>query len=141
MIAGIDGGQTQKLAENLDRTLLAISPDGKSLLVRQWGQTPTSPSKLSVVSAENGEMQYSFDAPPGMGVYSWSPDGHALDYVLLRGGVGNLWEQPLPSGAPKQITNYRSDLTRDFDWSKDGKQMVLVRGYLNGNVMLISNFH
>jgi hypothetical protein len=33
------------------------------------------------------------------------------------------------------------ELIRDFDWSHDGKQVVVARGHLNSNVVLISNFH
>jgi hypothetical protein len=137
----IDGGPPSKLAENLDRQQLPISPDSRMVAVRQWGKTPTSPSVLSVVSAESGKALHSFEAPAGMQVFGWSGDGHALNYVLTRGGVGNIWEQPLTGGPAKQITHFKGELIRDFNWSHDGKQLVVARGHLNSNVVLISNFH
>ncbi len=137
----IDGGPPSKLADNLDRQFLPISPDSQMVAVRQWGKTPTSPSVLSVVSAESGKILYAFEAPAGMQVFGWSRDGHALHYVLTRGGVGNIWEQPLDGGPAKQITHFKGELIRDFDWSRDGKQLVVARGHLNSNVVLISNFH
>ena len=137
----IDGGTPNKLAENLDRPRVPISPDSQMVAVRQWGKTPTSPSVLSVVSAESGKMLHSFDAPAGMQVFGWSGDGRALNYVLTRGGVGNIWEQSLTGGPARQITHFKSELIRDFDWSHDGKQLVVARGHLNSNVVLISNFH
>jgi Tol biopolymer transport system component len=136
----IDGGSPIKLAENLDRPRLPISPDSQMVAVRQWGKTPTSPSTLSVVSAESGKMLHTFEAPAGMQVFGWSGDGRALNYVLTRGGVGNIWEQPLTGGPAKQITHFKSDLIREFDWSHDGKQLAVARGHLNSNVVLISNF-
>jgi eukaryotic-like serine/threonine-protein kinase len=137
----IDGGPPTKLAENLDRPRLPISPDSRMVAVRQWGKTPTSPSVFSVVSADSGKILYIFESPPGIQVFGWSGDGRALDYTLTRGGAGNLWEQSLTGGPPRQITHFKSELIRDFDWSRDGKQLAVARGHLNSNVVLISNFH
>jgi len=137
----IDGGPPSKLAENLDRPRLPISPDSRMVAVRQWGKTPTSPSVLAAVSATTGQILHAFEAPAGMQVFGWSGDGRALHYVLTRGGVGNIWEQPLTGGPAKQITHFKNELVREFDWSHDGKQLAVARGHLNSNVVLISNFH
>jgi Tol biopolymer transport system component len=136
----IDGGSPSKLAENLDRPRVPISPDSRMIAVRQWGKTPASPSVLTVVSAESGKVLYTFESPPGIQVFGWSGDGRALNYALTRGGVGNLWEQSLTGGPPRQITHFKSELIRDFDWSHGGKQLAVARGHLNSNVVLISNF-
>jgi Tol biopolymer transport system component/predicted Ser/Thr protein kinase len=136
----IDGGSPNKLAENLDRPRVPISPDSRMIAVRQWGKTPASPSVLTVVSAESGKVLYTFESPPGIQVFGWSGDGRALNYALTRGGVGNLWEQSLTGGPPRQITHFKSELIRDFDWSHGGKQLAVARGHLNSNVVLISNF-
>jgi Tol biopolymer transport system component len=137
----IDGGSPSKLAENLDRPRLPISPDSKMVAIRQWGKKPASPSVLLAVSADTGKVLHSFEAPAGMQVFGWSGDGRALDYVLTRGGVGNIWEQSLTGGPAKQITHFKGELVRDFGWSHDGKQLAVARGHLNSNVVLISNFH
>ena len=60
---------------------------------------------------------------------------------MTRGGLGNIWEQSLTGGPARQITHFRGELIRDFDWSHDGKQLVVARGHLNRNIVLISNFH
>jgi Tol biopolymer transport system component/predicted Ser/Thr protein kinase len=137
----IDGSPPSKLAENLDRGRAPISPDSRTLAVRQWGKTPASPSILSAVSAESGKVLHTFESPAGVQVFGWSGDGRAINYALTRGGVGNIWEQSLTGGPAKQITHFKGELIRDFDWSHDGKQLVVARGHLNSNVVLISNFH
>jgi Tol biopolymer transport system component len=111
------------------------------LVVHEWGKKPASPSVLSVVSAESGAILHTFEAPAGIQIFGWSRDGRALDYALTRGGAGNIWEQSLTGGPPKQITHFKSELIRDFEWSHDGKQLAVARGHLNSNVVLISNFH
>jgi Tol biopolymer transport system component len=59
---------------------------------------------------------------------------------LLRNGASNIWEQPLSGGAPHQITNFASDRIPSFAWSRDGKQLLLIRGNQTSDVILISNF-
>jgi Tol biopolymer transport system component len=70
----------------------------------------------------------------------WPPDSKTIDYLLTRGGVTNLWRQPLTGGEPKQITNFTSGLIFSFCWSRDGKQLALARGSLSSDIVLISNF-
>jgi eukaryotic-like serine/threonine-protein kinase len=137
----IEGGSPTKLVDDVDRPRLSIAPDGKMVAVHLWGKTPTSPSVLAAIPAEGGEPAHHFDAPPGMFGLRWSPDGKAFQYVLTRGGVSNLWEQPLAGGAPKQLTNFKAEQIVDFEWSLNGKQLALSRGHLSSNVVLISNFH
>jgi hypothetical protein len=117
-----------------------ISPDGRMIAVHLWGKTASSPSVLAAIPAEGGQPLYHFDAPPGMLFLSWSPDSKAFQYILVRQGVGNLWEQPLTGGAPRQLTHFKSAEILDYAWSPDGKQVVFARGNLNSNVVLISSF-
>lgn len=70
----------------------------------------------------------------------WTADGRALTYIVTREGVSNLWNQPLAGGPPKQLTNFQSETIFSFGWSRDGKQLALVRGVANNDVVLISNF-
>ena len=58
-------------------------------------------------------------------------------YVDARGGISNLWSQPINGGPAKQFTQFKSDRIFAFDLSWDGKQMVLTRGNVSDNVVLI----
>jgi Tol biopolymer transport system component len=70
----------------------------------------------------------------------WKPDGKAIHFVLTRGGVSNLWEQPLSGGAPKQVTQFRTGNIFGYSWSRDGKNIAVAWGERNSNVVLISKF-
>ena len=72
--------------------------------------------------------------------HAMGPAGEAIDYVLTRKGVSNIWRQNLAGGTPKQITNFESGRIFDFDWSRDGKQLALTRGSESSDVILITNF-
>jgi Tol biopolymer transport system component len=118
-----------------------ISPDGKLLAVAKLG-----PPKmyLDILPLAGGPSIRRFDLPVlGMsGIpISWTPDSKGLIYADSRDGVGNLWLQLLSGGQPKQITDFSSDRIYSFDWSPDGKQLVVARGTSSSDIVLISNFH
>jgi len=69
----------------------------------------------------------------------WSPDEQSLQYLLTRNGATNMWEQPVGGGEPKQFTKFTSGRIFDFDWSADGKQLLLARGETNSDVVLLSH--
>jgi Tol biopolymer transport system component len=86
-------------------------------------------------------LSKSFDPPASIWdvALSWSPDGRALVYVLTKGDVSNLWQQPLDGGAPKQITNFNSGRIWNFAYSRDGRQLALARGEMTHDAVLISD--
>jgi serine/threonine protein kinase len=60
--------------------------------------------------------------------------------LLTKNGVSNIWQQPLTGGPPKQITNFKSELIFDFQWSPDGSQLALTRGSLTSDVITMGSF-
>jgi len=70
----------------------------------------------------------------------WEPRGDAIDYILTRNGVSNIWQQGLTGGPPKQVTHFESGEIFDFEWSRDGKQLALTRGSESSDVILIRDF-
>ncbi len=137
----IDGGTpTQLKIQNRNSPRAQVSPDGKLLAYTAWGATASSPSVLTVVPFDGGEPLYRFDLPAAAGGFRWAPEGKGLDYMLTRGGVSNIWRQPLAGGPPKQITDFKTGLIFGFDWSYDGKQLALARGTTSRDVVLISGF-
>jgi len=124
-----------------------ISGDGKRVayLVVPGGPAESSPSgskpnQLEVLPWDGGAPQYQFDWPGIAGDPRWAPGGDAIEYVITKNGVSNVWEQKLAGGPPKQITDFASGLIFDFAWSRDGKQMALTRGSASTDVIMISNF-
>jgi len=117
-----------------------ISPDGKLIVYLALPSAISKPNQMKVIPFGGGTPIYQFDWPAAAGDPHWAPDGKAVEYVLTREGISNIWEQKLTGGPPKQITNFMSGLIFAFDWSRDGKQLALARGSQSSNVILISNF-
>jgi Tol biopolymer transport system component len=64
-------------------------------------------------------------------------DGKSVVYPVRENGVDNLWLQPLDGSKGRQITDFTSEHIYDFRWSFDGKQLAMVRGHTDADVVLI----
>ncbi len=118
---------------------LAISPDGKLLAYAYDEALPATRTKLAVVPVSGGAPLQTLKVPSDVSDLRWSPDGQRLQYLLTRNGATNIWEQPVGGGEPKQFTKFTSGRIFDFDWSADGKQLLLTRGDTSSDVVLIRN--
>ncbi len=68
----------------------------------------------------------------------FSADGKAVIYAVHDGGVDNLWLQNLDGSPGRKITDFKSERIGDqFRWSRDGKQLALIRGHVDSDVVLI----
>jgi serine/threonine protein kinase len=141
----IDGGAPQQLTDKYSAAA-SFSPDGKSLACIYRDEQPTSPLKLAIFPPEGKQPTRIFDAPILADEVSlvppprWTTDGRALTYVVTSAGVSNIWLQPIDGGAPRQLTMFKADRIFSFEWSRDGKQLVVARGIVASDVVLISNF-
>jgi len=61
-----------------------------------------------------------------------------LTFVDHRGGIDNLWAQPIDGGPAKQLTGFTDSSIFAFDWSREGN-LVASRGVLTSDVVLISD--
>jgi len=94
-----------------------------------------------VIPAAGGPPVHVFGRSGGAEGLRWSPDQKGLQYHLTRKGASNVWQQPLSGGDPYPITDFTSELIYNFAWTRDGKQLLVVRGNNVSDVVLISNFH
>jgi hypothetical protein len=60
---------------------------------------------------------------------------------VTQNGAGNVWEQPLAGGIPKQLTHFTTSQIFDFNWSFDQTRLLLTRGNVNSDAVLLSNPH
>ena len=115
-----------------------ISPDGRFLAVAFVEETGARRARFAMIPASGGEPVKVFDyAVPSASAVSWTPDGTGLSYTAASGGVAQIWTQPAAGGAPRQITQFRSDNTFMFAWSGDGEKIALARGTTNSDAVLI----
>jgi serine/threonine protein kinase len=134
------GEQIQLLSDSAFQP--SVSPDGKLLAVTKRRTDPPG-NYLDILPLAGGPSIRQFDIPvlsmTGTQL-SWTPDSKGVIFLDSRDGVGNLWLQPLAGGKPRQITDFSSDRIYSFDWSTDGKQLVVARGNSSSDIVMISNF-
>jgi eukaryotic-like serine/threonine-protein kinase len=117
-----------------------ISPDGQWIACGHQDQGPVPTPKLAVIPATGGAPVNVFIQPIGASKLRWSPDQKSIQYLLTRHGATNVWEQPLAGGPPRPVTDFTSGHIFDFAWSRDGKQLLLAKGEVTSDVLLVSNF-
>ena len=55
-------------------------------------------------------------------------------------GVANVWSHPIDGGPDKQLTNFKNDQMFNFKWSPGGKSLVMARGSVMADIVLIHDF-
>jgi Tol biopolymer transport system component len=136
---GINGGPTKELVRTHAPAWVAISPDGEWIAYGYQEWEPVPQEKVGVVPAEGGPAKQTFSVPAGAKGLHWSPDGKGVQYLLTRKGATNVWEQELAGGEPRQVTTFTSGQIFDFSWSRDGKTLLLAKGEITRDAVLISN--
>ncbi len=71
-------------------------------------------------------------------LWRWTPDSHALAYIDPRSNY-NISSLPIDGDPPKQLTNFDTDHIFRFAWSRDGKQLAMMRGNVTNDVVFVNN--
>lgn len=142
----IEGGKPERLT-TLSSYNPAISPDGKMLAYSVWNET-VEPERFEheIISLETGRRIRTFELPStafrfsGNMLLRWTPDGSGLTFIDHQNGASNISFLPLDGAQkPVQLTNFNDSEIFWFDWSRDGRQIVMTRGVLLNDVVLIRN--
>ena len=136
----VEGGEPVRLTEDF-AALPAVSPDGK-LIACYTLNDATGQLKMSLIPGEGGRPVKVFETSPFISTSTlrWAADGQSLTYVETRDGVSNLWSQPVAGGAPRKLTDFKSDNIFRFAWSRSGRDLACERGLYVNDVVLISDF-
>jgi serine/threonine protein kinase len=132
----VEGGESSKISD-IFAAIPDVSPDGKLIACYYWSEQIGQAVQAAIIPFEGGRPLKVFNIPPTL--LRWTPDGRALAYSDEKGGVSNIWVQPLDASPARQLTHFKTDLILSYAWSRDGKQLACSRGVVNNDVVLISN--
>lgn len=119
---------------------LGFTPDGKVMLA--WVFLPQG-EQFVLLSTETWEITKSVPlpraalraaenfAPPRL-----TPDGASVSYVDVRGGVGNIWAQPINGSDARQLTHFEDQQIFSFAWLRQG-EIIVARGTQRSDAVLI----
>ena len=131
-----DGGDRESL-EIPNAWPIAVSSDNRFLLTRDNQQGADGPMVVWDIETRRAVAQVALPADVRA---SWGRRPDVITYVLTRDGVGNLWEQPIQGGPPRQLTKFTSGLIFTFAYSPDTRRLFIARGQRTGDVVLLRNF-
>jgi serine/threonine protein kinase len=120
---------------------MGISPDGKTLaylieVLNPDGQTGTAKVALLDLATLTSPRLLNADPRISSGV-QFTPDGKAVAYNIRERGVDNIWIQPLDGSPGRQTTRFESEQILSFHWSPDGKNLGILRGHTDSDVVLL----
>jgi len=136
----IDGGSPVEVTDRSSQIPI-ISPDGKSIAYFHTDEQTNNQPKLSIIPFEGGGPVKTIDLPRTVQplMFAWTPDGRAIAYLNNASGILNVWSQPLDGGAPKQLTNYKSEFVTSFAIARDGT-IAAYRWSATRDIVLIKDF-
>jgi len=141
----LEGGPSQQLSDLPVFSRISISPDGKlaAFVSQRMGSAHEGLALVPLDSREAPRL-VDFERPRAeflmsadLGPILFSSDGKGVIYPVRNGDSDNLWLQHLDGSPGKQLTDFKSELIRDFDYSSDGKRLALLRGHRESDVVLI----
>jgi serine/threonine protein kinase len=134
----IDGGTPQAVSNlAISDSQFDVSADGKWAAFATIEHALGHKDMLVLVDTETGQAKKLDFERLRLGLIRFSHDGKAVVYPTRDNGVDNLWLQPLDGSKGKLVTDFTSERIYDFHWSFDGKQLALVRGHTDSDVVLI----
>jgi serine/threonine protein kinase len=136
----IEGGTPAQLT-NRPAQLPSVSPDGKFISYFYFDEQVNNQPKLAIISPEGGEPVRTIELPQSVQplAFGWLPDGRSVAYLDNTSGILNVWSKPLDGGAPKQLTNFKSEFVNSFAISRDGK-IAAYRVSATRDIVLIKSF-
>jgi TolB protein len=137
----IDGGEASEVT---DRQCVSpsISPDGKSIACFSPDAKASLRWQVAIVPFDGGPATKLIDMPQTVDINAgpkWTHDGRSIVYIDSR-TASNVYSQLIEGGPPKALTNYKADYIDSFNWTRDGKQLIIGRGPLVDDVVLIKDF-
>lgn len=140
MKVSIDGGPAELVYSHETQSVFQprVSPDGSRIAYITY-DVNTFEKKLQIATLVGGgfgkierDLEYNL-----VERFQWSPDGKALTLLTNRGGVPNLWRQPVDGSQPTPITDFKSGRIFNFVWAADGRSLLIARGNTNNDLIMI----
>jgi len=139
----IEGGEPVQLTDYFSHAP-RYSPDGSTFACFIMNEQTQKWNRIAIVPADGGQPIKGFDLPAGtntgLGGPVWTPDGLGITILVARGEQVNLWLQPRDGGKIKQLTNFDVPGVARRNYSRDGKQIAIVRAEAISNAVMITGF-
>ncbi len=131
----IDGGDAKQLVNQFVAAPGAdVSQDGKSILfpTRDEGRKLAMVVTCRLADCRPREVLSGIASTR----FRWTPSGRAIAFIESDART-NIWTVPISGGTPVQLTHFDDRVIVDFDWSPDGKQLVVARSLETNDIVVL----
>jgi Tol biopolymer transport system component len=133
------GAITEQHLYSANTNLFAFSPDGRQVAYAFYDEAGRG-YKVRVRPVETDEPSIVFNISP-VNFLLWTADGKGLLYREVepsRASSSMVWRQPISGGEPKQFLDVKPDQIFNLSLSADGKQILVVRGKLLTDAVMLT---
>ncbi len=119
---------------------MGLSPDGKTLayLIKYLSQQEEGTIKIALLDLTTLKNPRLLDANDHISAGPiFTHDGKSGAYPVRENGVVNVWIQPIDGSPGHSITKFASEQILSFHWSPDGKNLGILRGHTDSDVVLL----
>jgi serine/threonine protein kinase len=128
-----DGGSTLPILPGAQTPVL--SPSGEYLACEMEG--PDSKLHWVVVNVETSKVVRQFPEIPLHAFVRWTADGEGLAYIETKNSVSNIALARFAKESRSYLTNFNENMIFSFDMSRDGRELALVRGMEQSDIVLL----
>ena len=134
----LDGGEPQLVVRGLARAV--PSPDAQ-LIAGLYRSTLDSTAHISVLSAPDLTVQHAnrdLSYSSGTTSFGWTSDSRTVLFTTAE--RTNVWKQPALGGPVEKLTNFSDLWVLRFAVSPNGKSLLLCRGVVVRDAVMLTNF-
>jgi Tol biopolymer transport system component len=132
------GGEPELAVRGLGRA--APSPDGR-LIAGLYTLSSDRTASISVLKADDLKVQHAnrdLSFSSGTTTVGWTPDSRTVLFVTAE--RTNVWKQPALGGPVEKLTNFSDLWVMRFAVSPDGQSLLLCRGVVVRDAVMLTNF-
>ena len=131
----IEGGEPRQLVSRFAAAPgVDFSPDGQSIL---FPSRDDERKIAMVIICDLADCRPREVLPGTVSTrFRWAPSGRAIAFIE-RDARTNIYTVPVAGGTPTQLTHFGDRLIADFDWSPDGRQLVVVRTLETNDIVVL----
>jgi Tol biopolymer transport system component/DNA-binding winged helix-turn-helix (wHTH) protein len=141
----IEGGPAVKISDHAPAGtgyFISISPDGKLIAYHQTSDKPENPGdeptiRIGLLSSDGQMQKGAFDLPMRRTLVRWSGNT-TFDYFAGTYNTSTLMRLNIVDGTTRKLLEF-PERVHNFAWSKDGENLIVSRGKLQGDAILITN--
>ncbi|MBI4748243.1 MAG: protein kinase [Acidobacteria bacterium] len=136
----LDGGPPIQVTFEPSVNVKTSRRDG-TIAFQKFAYQPSQTRKV-VIMPPDGSLAKTVELPAtalSLLNLHFTPDGRSLAFLDNRDDGGNVWVLPLDGmSKARPLTHFQTEKIFFFDWSSDGKNLILLRGTQMNNVVLLS---